>query len=88
VNVWCEKGLTRRQLRFDLPEGTTLVEVAANALALASGPAREHWVSQFTSVDLDLCNDLVVGIPDLSEPTRTFINEVLTINMMRIRDAF
>jgi hypothetical protein len=84
VDQWCERGMAAR---FETARSLTLVELAEQALQLASGDARRHWREQISQVDDGLCEDIVARIPDLSDSTRTFISEVLVINRRRLCDA-
>lgn|GEM_PF-4097603 len=66
----------------------TLVELALQALQVASSPARGHWIRQISQVSGHACEDVVKAIPDLSEVTRSFVTEVLAVNRRRlIHDA-
>ncbi len=84
VDQWCEHGRTKR---FYGGDAISLVDVAVEALSVCGAAARKHWVAQITGVDLDLCFDVVAAIPNLSDPTRTFVRTALATNRKRIRDA-
>jgi hypothetical protein len=88
VPQWCAHRFKRKQLRFDLPDRITLLDVALHAFSLATAAGRQHWTDRFGILDLQECSDIVAAVPDLSVPTRTFISEVLATNLNRIRDAF
>lgn len=85
VERWCERGMASR---FDT--GTTplsLVDLAAQALELASSGARAYWSMQISQVDDVACENVLARIPNLSDSTRTFISEVLIINRRRLRNV-
>ncbi|MGV0584513.1 hypothetical protein ABQE45_12255 [Mycobacteroides chelonae] len=84
VCQWCEHGRTKR---FNGGEAISLISVAVEALSVCRGAAREHWTAQITDVDLDLCFDIVAAVPNLSDPTRSFVRTALVTNRKRIRDA-
>ena len=84
VVQWCEHGRTKR---FNAGEAISLIDVAAEALSVCGGAARQHWTAQITNVDLDLCFDIVAATPNLSDPTRSFVRTALATNRKRIRDA-
>ncbi|WP_006247144.1 hypothetical protein [Mycolicibacterium tusciae] len=84
VDQWCEHGRTKR---FNGGEAISLVDVAALALSVCGAAARKHWVAQITDVDLDVCFDVVAAVPNLSDPTRSFVRTALATNRKRLRDA-
>ncbi|MCV7198172.1 hypothetical protein [Mycobacterium angelicum] len=84
VEQWCQHGRTKR---FDGGVPSGLVDIAGRALALAGSNARRHWTSQINNVDLDLCFDVVAAVPDLSDPTRSFLRTVLATNRKRLCHA-
>lgn len=84
VESWCLRGWASR---FEVDRGLTLVELASEAVGLASPAARRHWMSQMSQVEAVTWENVVAGIPNLSESTRNFVSEVLTINRRRLRDV-
>jgi len=84
VDHWCEHGRTKR---FNGGEAISLIDVAGEALSVCGVAARQHWAAQIINVDLDICNDIVVATPNLSDPTRTFVRTALATNRKRISDA-
>lgn len=85
VEVWCRKGTAGRFEHRGKPP--TLVEVAVHALDEASGTARRHWRTQIDLLDLaPVLEPIVSGaIPERSEPTVSFVVELLNVNLERIR---
>ncbi|PXW25081.1 UNVERIFIED_CONTAM: hypothetical protein DES50_12329 [Williamsia faeni] len=81
---WCAKGNTKR---FDGGRKQGLVDIASDGLSRASGRARQHWVDRIAGVDLEVCNDVVVAVPDLSDPTRRFLQTAIATNRKRLCDA-
>jgi hypothetical protein len=84
IHTWCERGIA---YRFETAQPITLVELAAQALQLAGPTARRHWTEQISRVNELACENIVARVPNLSDPTRTFICEVLEINRRRLRDV-
>jgi hypothetical protein len=84
VEQWCVRGFASS---FEVSRNTTLVELAHHALSRASTTAREHWLSQIAQVEQSACDDIVASVPNLSESTRTFVTEVLSINRRRLLDV-
>lgn len=84
---WCLKGIAQR---FDCrPDGShlTLVELAVEALALASPGAQAHWPQQLHKIDNAQVMGILARVPEMSEPARSFAVNVLDINRRRILDA-
>lgn len=81
---WCERGRTKR---FDGGGVNALVALAISALSFASDAARAHWAARISGVDLDECCDVIAAIPNLSDPTRSFLRTVVSTNRKRLRDA-
>jgi hypothetical protein len=84
VERWCLRGCASS---FEVPTVMTLVELARQALDLASPAAREHWLGQMAGVEESACDDIVARVPNLSESTRSFVIEVLSINRRRLLDV-
>ncbi|WP_245908852.1 hypothetical protein [Mycobacterium neglectum] len=84
VERWCLRGCASS---FEVPRATTLVSLAQQSLEIASPAAREHWMNQISQVEQSACDDIVARIPNLSESTRRFVIDVLSINRRRLLDA-
>lgn len=84
VAQWCANGKSKR---FYGGEPRELLALAVEALSLCSPDARTHWVSQITAVDLGVCDSVTSRIPNMSDPTRTFVNTLITTNRKRLCDA-
>lgn len=84
VASWCERGTA---WRFDYARGTTLVELAARALRLASPAARNYWLAQLCQVQQSEVRDVLARVPRLSDPARIFAEMVLDVNRRRILDG-
>jgi hypothetical protein len=87
VDRWCRRPPTARQLRFEAPEGTTLLDIALEALAYANDAARWHWIKRFTTFDLRVWNDIVDRVPEMSDAARTFVKEAVHVNRIRISNV-
>jgi hypothetical protein len=86
IEKWARKGRANR-LEHLLPgKPPTLVAAASSALSLASQDAREYWLNRLTSINDRSLVEIVTKVPNLSDPTRTFILEVLRINRRRLLD--
>jgi hypothetical protein len=84
VESWCAKGTA---WRFDYDQGTTLVQLAARALDLASRDAQRYWSDQIGSVSDEEVRNIVARVPRMSDPARTFAESVLRINRRRVLDG-
>jgi dipeptidyl aminopeptidase/acylaminoacyl peptidase len=87
VEAWCEKGTAHR---FEYVPGEpipTLVEIAAKALRLASGDAREYWPQQLSQLKAEDWERVVAQLPRMSDPARSFALYVLEVNWRRVLDA-
>lgn len=84
VTGWCTNGRTRR---FDGGTPRYLVDIAVQALSKCSTKAKSYWTEQIATADLDICDDIVGGIPNMSDPTRSFARTVITANRKRLCDA-
>jgi hypothetical protein len=71
VDTWCRKGFGGT---FGGRGRTSLVALAAEALEMASGSARQHWATWFGAVEQQQCDDIVADIPDLSPMTGSFVS--------------
>lgn len=79
---WCERG---RATTFEGAPG--LVELASRALGLVSGEVAEYWTTRVAQLAPDQLRGIVTKTPKLSDPTATFVSEVLVINRGRLLDA-
>lgn len=84
VEAWCTKGTA---WRFDYDQSTTLVQLAARALQLASSDARCYWIEKLRNISEDDTRDVVARIPRMSDLARTFAETVLGVNQRRILDG-
>lgn len=84
VDVWCEQGRTKR---FDGGKAHSLLEYAQQALNMADPDARQYWIDRIKGTDLDVCFDVVAATPDLSDPTRRFLQTAVATNRKRLCDA-
>lgn len=84
---WCQRGMAQR---FDCrPDGSllSLVELAVQALDLASPEARTYWPQQLRDVPDDQVSGILARVPRMSDAARRFALNVLSINRRRILDA-
>jgi hypothetical protein len=84
VALWCEKGTA---WRFGYDRGTTLVELAARALPLASPAAQSYWLERLHQVPPDEVRNVLARVPRMSDPARTFAEMVLDVNRRRVLDG-
>jgi hypothetical protein len=87
VMAWCQKGTA---WRFEHDPGRpipTLVEMAAQALRLASSEAQRYWPERLRQVDQDEVAHVLARVPRMSDPARTFAGKVLELNRRRVLDA-
>jgi hypothetical protein len=83
VEAWCRRGTA---WRFDYDRGTTLVQLAAMALQLASREAQRYWSEQLRNVSDNDVRNILARVPRMSDPARTFAESVLSINRRRVLD--
>jgi hypothetical protein len=84
---WADRGRAQRFERAS--DGRlSLVELAAKALTMASAASRRHWSGRLDGVDPSSWDDLVAAVPEMSDPARTFVAELLKINLGRMHDEF
>jgi hypothetical protein len=81
---WCAKG---RSAYF--AGKPSLVDVASEALASAGSRTRELWLARLDAVRQDDWERLVARVTDerMSEPTRTFVTGMLSVNRRRVLDV-
>jgi hypothetical protein len=84
VASWCVKGTA---WRFDYGRHTTLVQLAARALELASRDAQRYWREQLSRVSHEKVQDVIARVPRMSDPARTFAQSVLSVNRRRVLDG-
>ena len=67
-----------------------LVDLAHDAVGLASASARRHWEERLAGVSPCRCASIIESIPShiMSEVARTFVSEVLVENRRRILDGY
>lgn len=83
VEAWCRKGTA---WRFDYNPSTTLVQLAAMALQLASANARCYWFEKLRNISEDKVRNVIARVPGMSDLARTFAETVLGVNRRRILD--
>lgn len=87
VEAWALGGVAHRfEHDPELPKRRipTLVETAQHALDLAGQAARHHWTEQLRTLEWADVENLVAEVPQLSDPTATFVLDVLRINQRRL----
>lgn len=84
VKSWCVKGTA---WRFDYEPSTTLVQLAARALELASRDAQRYWREQLSDVSYEEVQNVIARVPRMSDPARTFAESVLSVNRRRVLDG-
>ena len=82
VERWCARGRASR-----LEDRPGLVDAAATALELASPGARAYWPRRLEQVSDDDVRRVLVRVPRMSDPARTFAGRVLEVNRRRVLDA-
>ncbi|MBF6671394.1 hypothetical protein [Glutamicibacter sp. FBE19] len=88
VAAWANKGKATK-LERSQPGNRQLglVEAAAQALSLTSEATRTYWQEKFDSISGDDLLRIAHSIPEMSEVRRTFIQELLELNLERIQNA-
>lgn len=84
VQAWAERGTA---WRFEHPGSTsipTLVRHANDALAAASAGVASFWKGKLEAVRKEDISDILCRTPRMSEPARSFVSQVLTINRRRL----
>jgi hypothetical protein len=87
INAWCRRGTAGR---FAYDRGRpmpTLVELAASALGMASLEAGRCWLDRLGQVKPDVVRNVLERVPRMSDPARTFAEQVLNVNRGRILDG-
>jgi len=81
---WCARG---RSAYF--AGKPSLVDAATGALASARSRTRELWLARLEAVQPDDWERLISRVPDerMSEPTRTFVTAMLSVNRRRVLDV-
>jgi len=84
VDRWAARGTAHR---FE-HTGTapTLVSHARAGFVIAGDTVRDYWLDRLQSVSDDELVSIVNRVPKLSDPTRTFIVELLRVNRRRLLD--
>ncbi|SSC25181.1 Hypothetical protein KLENKIAIHU_3805, partial [Klenkia terrae] len=81
--AYADKAFARK---FEDGARVPLTAVAADALDQAGTAARAHWLSTLEAVELDDIRGALDGIPRMSDPARTFCEQLLVINRRRVLD--
>lgn len=82
---WVERGTSKH---FVGQPG--LVDLAIEALGLASPGAKAYWLDQLTAVDLVVVKSILAKPPSriMSDVTRTFVLKMLATNRRRLLDGY
>lgn len=73
--------------RYQDGKDVSLVDYARRALARAAPGVREHWLGRLSMITNEAWASLVERTPEMSEPARIFVVELLEINRRRLLDA-
>lgn len=79
--AYAAKGFAKK---FEHGAKVPLTSTAAEALDRAGTTARVHWLSRLEAVRPGDIRDALAGIPRMSDPARTFCEQLLTINRRRV----
>lgn len=74
-------------LKFEDGAKVPLTSFAADALDAAGLAARQHWLSRLADVRAEDCREAVAGIARMSDPARSFCEQLLMINQRRVLDV-
>ena len=86
IESWAARGTAWRFEHSLLTPPPTLVNHAASALALAGPAARAHWISAVAALDAASIESMAARVPNLSQPSRRFVSQLLMVNRRRILD--
>jgi hypothetical protein len=87
VGVWCQRGTAWRfEYHPDRPI-PTLVELAVQALKLASPAAQRYWPDQLRNIGAAQVRDVLGRVSRMSDPARIFAEQVLDVNRRRVLDG-
>ncbi|PBA23813.1 hypothetical protein CKJ66_26540 [Mycobacterium avium] len=84
VQRWTQKGTAWRFEHDPAVGPPTLVDHAVAALGMCRPAVGEYWLDNLRSVSHDTATDVLLRVPELSEPCRTFAGEILRINRERL----
>lgn len=87
VAGWALRGRARR---FEHRAGSpwrTLVDLAADAVALCNSETRDYWRGRILSVECGSVDHVVASAPDLSDIARRFTVELVMVNRGRLLDV-
>jgi hypothetical protein len=84
LEAWARKGQATRFEREPGAKPMALVDYALSAGRFASEGALRYWLDRLGDLQLDEVSVIVGAVPGLSEPTATFVLELLTINRGRL----
>lgn len=87
VAAWCQKGTAWRFDHGSAHPVPTLVETAITALRMASLDARRYWPERLLQVQQENVRNVLMRVPRMSDPTRTFAEQVLNVNRRRLLDG-
>lgn len=85
VRRWVARGISHH-----FAGKPTLVNLALEALGLASPVAGAYWTERLAAIDSESVQDLVAAVPSavLSDVRRTFIVQLLEANRRRLLDGY
>ncbi|WP_019874040.1 hypothetical protein [Sporichthya polymorpha] len=87
VGAWAAKGKAAKFERHPSGRRWGLVEHAAHAFSLVRPEVRAYWTQRLQEVTPPRTDEILHRVPDLSDPTRTFLAALLAINQRRLLDA-
>jgi len=86
IEAWVRRG-TAKTFEHGPKPWPSLIDLAVQALGQSSQSAREYWREQVTGLTADVVRSAVNNAPTLSEVTRRFTAEVVTVNRRRLMEA-
>lgn len=87
VGTFAGRGLAQRFEAGSGGEVPTLVEHAADALRRAGETPRRHWLERVQALRSEDVEGICESVPELSDISRRFIVELVTINRGRLLDV-
>lgn len=81
LESFAERGFGRK---FEDGAKVPLTTFAAQALDLAAPRARDRWLGRLETVGRDAVHGLIADVPRMSDPARTFCENLVEINRERI----
>jgi hypothetical protein len=87
VEQWASKAPARQFEHVLGAPRRRLLDVACEALALCHASVRSYWREAVVALEEDRIELIVSHVPDLTNITRRFTMEMLTINRRRLLDV-